>query len=128
MDDTAQVIEALKERNRAINAGENAGSAQILQPLLCTGEAEGEPAAPLLAFRRASGKCEGAKAFLGKLKSGGDRKIIGDIEVQLLGRQRAVVTCVIETGSKQYHNVRLFVRAEPTGQDWKLLGWANEEV
>lgn len=44
----------------------------------------------------------------------------------VLGRHRAVVTCAIETGGKQYDNVRLFVRAEPTGQDWKLLGRANE--
>jgi hypothetical protein len=133
MDDAAQAIEALKERNRTINAGENAGNADILRPLLCTGQVDSEPAAPLLAFRRASGKCEGAKAFLEKVKSDGDRKVvgdreIGDIEVRLLGRHRAVVTCVIETGGKQYHNVRLFVRADPKGQDWKLLGWANEEV
>jgi hypothetical protein len=76
----------------------------------------------------ASGKSEGAKVFLGKLKDGGDREIIGDIDVRLFGRHRAVVTCVVKTGGKEYHNVRLFVRDKAEGQEWKLLGWANEAV
>lgn len=128
MDDATQAIQKLKEINRSINDAENAGSAQILRPLLCTEEVEGQPAAPLLAFCRASGKCEGAKVFLGKLKDGGDREIIGEIDVRLFGRHRAVVTCVVKTGGKKYHNVRLFVRDNAEGQEWKLLGWANEAV
>jgi hypothetical protein len=128
MDDAIRAIEALRGATERINAGENTGDADTLRTILSTGEVEGESAAPLLAFRRATGRCEGAKAFLGRLRSGGDRKIIGDIDVRLLGRHRAVVTCIIETGGKQYDNVRLFVRPEPTGQDWKLLAWANEEV
>ena len=36
---------------------------------------------------------------------------------------RAVVECVVTQNSKRFHNLRLFVRQ---GEDWKLLGWANE--
>jgi len=128
VNDAAQASRVLKEITRTINAGENAGNADVLRSLLCTGDVEGESAATLVAFRRATGKCEGARAFLGSMRSGGDREIVSDINSRILGRDRAVVTCMIETGGKRYDNVRLFVRAEPTGQDWKLLAWANEAL
>jgi hypothetical protein len=44
------------------------------------------------------------------------------------GRFRALVTCIVETKGKRYHNLRVFVRDDPTQQLWKLLGWANEEI
>ena len=46
------------------------------------------------------------------------------IEIDTFGN-RAIVTCVITQGGKNYHNIRLFVRIDA---NWKLLAWANEQV
>lgn len=127
MHDAAKSIQRLREINESINRGENAGNAEELMAYLCTGEVEGETNAPLLAFRRASGKCEGAKAFLSHLQAEGDRQIqILEEDIQLLGKHVAVLVCNVTTGGQTYRNVRLFVRAKHESLDWKLLGWANE--
>lgn len=82
--------------------------------------------APCLAFRRRSGLCEDASAFLASMKRSGPRQ--AEIEsVSFFGKHRAVVTCVVTIGSERTHNLRLFVRTEAAG-DWKLLGWANEPL
>ena len=84
---------------------------------------------PLLAIRRASGVCDDADGFLKAVRDGGDRVIDPKtIDVQILGRFRAVVTCIVETKGQRYHNLRVFVRDDAGQPHWQLLAWANEEI
>lgn len=50
------------------------------------------------------------------------------VDVRVDG-SRAVVSCIVtmtdKGAPKAYHNLRLFIKED--GQ-WKLLGWANEEI
>jgi hypothetical protein len=129
MDDSAQAIERLREINLLVNAAENDGEVEVIAGHLASELVEGGRRAPLLAIRRARGLCEGAGAFLGKVQRGGDRKIDRDaIDVQLIGRFRALVRCVVTSQDKRYDNLRIFVREDAGKQDWKLLAWANEEI
>ena len=129
MDDNIRAVERLREINLVLNAAENEGNTHILEEHLCTSTVEGGMRRPLLAIRRATGVCDGADTFLAKVREGGDRlMILNTLQVQILGRFRALVTCIVETKGKRYHNVRLFVRDDPNQQQWKLLGWANEEI
>jgi hypothetical protein len=74
---------------------------------------------------RADGKTvDDAGRFLQKVAR---KPAPGDLaleRVEVLGN-RAIVACVVTQGGKRFHNIRLFVRM---GTDWKLLGWANEEM
>ena len=111
---------ALRELNTRIGEAESAGDAGFLADVL----------ASRLGFRRASGLCVDRDEFLRAVSSSATRET--KIEnVQLFGRDRAIVSCVVTQtdGSgtpRRYHNLRLFVR-DRFGQ-WKLLGWANESL
>jgi Domain of unknown function (DUF4440) len=108
--------QALSKLNVAINDAENTGNRDFLASIL----------APELAFSRASGEVDDARRFLQKVAT---KKPPGElrpesIEIDTFGK-RAIVTCVITQGGKNYHNIRLFVRIDA---NWKLLAWANEQV
>jgi hypothetical protein len=108
----------LKKLNLEIAAAEDRGDQQWLRSIL----------APELSFRRANGMVVGKEQFLKDVKSRSASKT--EIEsVEIYGKDRAVVTCIvtlkIEGQDASFHNVRLFVR-EASG--WKLLGWANERL
>jgi hypothetical protein len=107
----------LIELNERLGIAESMGDKDFLERAL----------APVLAFRRANGAYVDRSAFLKDVQPSSHR----ETEIQsitLLGRDRALVGCIVslevDGQRKQFHNVRLFVRA---GQgDWQLLGWANE--
>jgi hypothetical protein len=105
--------------NREITAAENAGDASTLDRRL----------APTFAFRRADGTIVNREQFLQAVKQSGPRTLSVE-SIALLGRHRAIVTCVVSMPvngqPKAFDNVRLFVRS--AGGDWQLMGWANEPV
>jgi Putative lumazine-binding len=106
--------EALAKLNSEINDAENRGDRAWLQGVL----------APRFALHRADPQqtVDDQVAFIQKAQPGGDRQIeiIQPIDVY---NNRAVVKCVVTTGGKRFHNLRLFVRRD---DQWKLLAWANE--
>lgn len=109
-------IDALTELNLKIGAAESEGDQRALDALL----------APVLAFRRANGDFVGRSDFLAGVKPSPRRET--EIEsISLLGRDRAMVTCVVtvhgDGEARSFQNARLFVRSDGV---WKLLGWANE--
>ena len=108
--------QALRLLNVAINDAENNGARDFLASIL----------APELAFSRASGAVDDAGRFLQKAatKNPPGELRPESIEIDTFGN-RAIVTCVITQGGKNYHNIRLFVRIDA---NWKLLAWANEQV
>ena len=110
-------FEALTRINMEITAAEDRGDANALVRHF----------APTLAFRRANGDVVSLKQFLEGVTPGGPR-ILTIQSIALLGQHRAFVSCVVSmpVGGqvKSFDNARLFVRSD--GQDWKLLGWANE--
>ena len=61
---------------------------------------------------------------IGQLVRVGDRRLRVIEPIRIYGH-RAVVECVVSTGGRDFHNLRLFVRRD---DGWKLLGWANEPV
>jgi hypothetical protein len=78
------------------------------------------------AFMRADKSMEDRGDFLNiGLKPGPARGTRID-EIAIYGN-RAVVSCIVRMGEKQYHNLRLFIR-EKEDAEWKLLAWANEEA
>jgi Domain of unknown function (DUF4440) len=110
-------FETLRQLNEQIGIAESKGNRDFLDGVL----------ADVLAFRRANGECVDRRIFLKSVKAGSRR----DTEIEsitVLGRDRAIVTCVVsmdmEGQEKRFRNVRLFVRSEDN--QWKLLGWANE--
>ena len=108
--------QSLSALNVEINKAENDGDRDFLAGVL----------APELAFSRANGDVDDGGRFLQRAAPKKDPGALDpkSIEVKLFGK-RAIVLCEIVQGGKKYHNIRLFVRR---GEDWKLLGWANEEV
>jgi len=107
----------LRELNLRIGTAESEGDRAFLDGVL----------APVLAFRRANGALVDRAAFLDGVQPSAARET--EIEsVELLGHDRAVVTCAVtmttDDGPKRFHNVRLFVRSG--GGPWQLLAWANE--
>ncbi len=85
--------------------------------------------APQFAFRRADGiTFDDRDEFLQKIRRSDPRET-KLVSIDLYGKDRAVVTCIVtlksKDGDKKYHNLRLFVRHE---ERWKLLGWANEPI
>jgi hypothetical protein len=111
--------DALRELNVKIGIAESEGDREFLSSVL----------APVLAFRRASGAVVDRATFLDAVKQGARRETAIE-SIDLLGSDRAVVTCMVSLvegdRTKQFHNVRLFVRSSEDA--WKLLGWANEPV
>jgi hypothetical protein len=101
--------------------------------------------APELAFRRAGGAVVGRAKFLEDVEDPErptDRETDPEsLKVEIYGN-RAVVSCIVsmtvknkenEDETKKYHNLRLFARVQVEKDntkvwEWKLLGWANEEV
>lgn len=116
MLDDKQVLEKL---NTKIGKAESKGDLKSLTDII----------APEFAFRRASGKIDGGIDFLKAVKAGDPRKT--HIESIDLYGKRAIVKCVVSMGDKKFHNIRLFVWIDgQEGQEgqWKLLGWANEQL
>jgi len=109
-------FDELTELNHQISVTESAGDKQSLDGIL----------APVVAFRRASGAFDDRASFLEKVASSIPRETTIR-SIDLVGQDRAVVTCVVSMPEgdqeKIFHNVRLFVRVQDS---WKLLGWANE--
>jgi hypothetical protein len=60
--------------------------------------------------------------FLSGVGPDGDRvsESVGPIHVH---GSRAVVECVVRSGGRRIHNLRLFVKRDDA---WRLLAWANE--
>lgn len=111
-------FDALTDLNLQIGSAESAGDKERLEELL----------APVLAFRRANGDYVDKQRFLDNVANGVPRETRIE-SIELVGRSRAIVTCVVSMGDgdqqRSFHNLRLFVRVQ---DDWKLLGWANEPV
>jgi hypothetical protein len=57
---------------------------------------------------------------------GGVRAVTRD--VRLLGRHRGLVVATTRVADRQYERVRLFLRPDPDGQDWRVLMSASEEL
>jgi hypothetical protein len=111
-------MDLLEELNMRIGMAESEGDKAFLRD---------EVLAPVLAFRRANGLCVDRETFLKEVKPSPRRET--KIEsISLLGRERAIVTCIVamDVGGekKEFHNFRLFVRSGDG--KWRLLGWANE--
>jgi len=115
MSDTT--FETLQRVNESISTAEDAGDAEALDGLL----------APKLAFRRANREVVDREEYLAAIKRSGPRQTTLRAIV-MLGRDRALVTCdvsmAVDGVQKTFENARLFIRA--AGDEWKLLGWANE--
>jgi len=117
--------QALKNLNIKIADKENDGDLEWLTDVI----------APEFAFRRADATFAGGAEFLKGVKNPKRTNRVTDPEstqVKVHGN-RAVVSCIVTMGDQKYHNLRLFVRVEVEkgGQkewEWKLLGWANEEL
>jgi hypothetical protein len=114
---TDTTFETLRRVNVSISIAEDAGDAQGLDGLL----------APKLAFRRANGEVVDREEFLAGVKRSGPRQTTLRAIV-MLGRDRALVTCdvslPVDGEQTTFENARLFIRTG--GDEWKLLGWANE--
>ena len=84
--------------------------------------------AATFAFRRASGELVDRATFLESAAQSGPRTQT-ITSITLLGRDRALVTCVVSMPVKgaagSFDHVRLFVREK---DEWKLLAWANERL
>jgi hypothetical protein len=111
-------FDALTDLNLQIGNAESAGNKKSLEKLL----------AQVVAFRRANGDYVDKQRFLDNVTESAPRETMIE-SIDLVGRDRAIVTCVVSMGNgdqkKSFHNIRLFVRMQ---DDWKLLGWANEPV
>src|SRR5262245_57605662 len=103
-------IRELVQLNEEIGTAENDGNLKRLSEIV----------GPVLAFRRRDGTIVGRDGFLETPKPG---KRETRVESVLVYGNRAVVTCVVTDSEVVTHNIRLFVTE---GDDWKLLGWANE--
>jgi hypothetical protein len=108
MDDDRRDLRQLQlEIGRRESAGDRAGLDGLL--------------APAFAFRRADGSVVDRAGFLAAVKQSPARHT--EVTAVTLHGDRAVVECVVTMDGKAYHNLRLFIRQ---GDEWKLLGWANE--
>lgn len=114
MQDDKALLERL---NIQIGEAESEGDSKCLASIV----------APELAFRRANEQIDDRDRFL-EAVAPGDRRETQVESIHVYG-DRAVVTCVVTMksadGEKRYHNLRLFIRHEA---EWKLLGWANEQL
>jgi hypothetical protein len=117
----------LKEINLNIAAYEQDGNWQALRDCLAVQQLRTGGEAPILAFRRVTGACVDARAYLDAASKSAERKT----EITSITREGeyiAIVRCLVEMDGKKYRNVRLFVRNDVQSTDWKLLAWANELV
>jgi hypothetical protein len=88
--------------------------------------------APELVFQRAdpnktiNNRCEFLKS-VEPLKPDDPKPVSRETKVEAIEiyGNRAVVKCVVIFGGSKYHNLRLFVRHD---NQWRLLGWANEQL
>ena len=114
----------LMQINVEMAARENAGDRAWFDAIL----------ASRLAFQRADPDktIDDRVAFLQKVKREDPQKDRRtdpkSVDVKVC-RSRAVVSCIVtmtdKGAPKSFHNLRLFIKE---GGQWKLLGWANEEV
>lgn len=108
--------QVLREINVEIGAAEDRGDREWLASIL----------APRLAFQRANQErsVDAAEEYLRKVAPSGPRttKVLEPIDIY---GDRAIVKCIVTTGGRDYHNIRLFVRRD---DKWQLLGWANEAI
>jgi hypothetical protein len=107
---------ALREINEKIGAAESKGDREWFISIL----------APRLAFQRADKMLtvDDQNSFLWKVKEAPSRTTDIIEPIQLFGN-RAVVQCIVKMGGQEFHNLRLFVKRN---DEWKLLGWANEQA
>jgi hypothetical protein len=84
---------------------------------------------PGFGFRRRTGEIIGREAFLGALKSGGDRVLADGPHVTPMGTERALVRFTVSATADgalaRFDNLQLYARDQ--SGDWKLIGWANEQ-
>jgi hypothetical protein len=82
------------------------------------------------AFRRRTGVVVGRQGFLDSLVSGGDRTVLDEPRIELIGEVRATVrytvAMTVEGRLLRFDNLQLFVK-DQAGK-WRLLAWANEET
>jgi hypothetical protein len=105
----------LRRINEELAIEENAGRRAFFDDRL----------APGFVLRRANGEINSREFFLASLKPGGERVCDPkSIVITPIGRNRALVTCVITIQAQANHNARLFVKSAE-GR-WQLLAWANE--
>ena len=113
----ADDVSELKALNEEIGRAETRGDRGWLEGVI----------GPQLAFRRANGTVVDRQAFLDNVKKSDERETRVE-SVEVCG-ERAVVRCTVTMktaeGSRDFHNLRLFVRQE---DGWKVIGWANEAV
>jgi Domain of unknown function (DUF4440) len=106
-------IAGLRTLNVEIGEAETSGNRQRLDEILV----------PTFAFQRADGTFDDRKAFLEKVNVSSRR--ITEIESIAFYGKRAVVSCIVTMNGARFHNLRLFIKQ---GDEWKLLGWANERL
>ena len=111
----------LHDLNLRIADEENAGNVTWLGSIL----------APQMAFQRAdpAKTIDDRASYLRKVAKGGDRRTIAIESIDIFGK-RAVVTCLVRSEGRVFHNIRLYVKRasddEQAKESWLLLGWANE--
>lgn len=86
--------------------------------------------ADVFAFRRRTGVVVGRQDFLDALETGGDRTVIDEPKIELMGSTRAAVrytvSMTVEGALRRFDNLQVFIRDD--AGVWKLLAWANEET
>lgn len=118
----SQAEKELREINIRIPAAEDAGDAAFFESLIGDG----------FGFRRPNGDIIGKAGFLGIIGKGTRECDPGSIRILPLGKQRALVTCVLRSRAseadawKSFDQARLFAR-DAAGA-WKLVGWVNEPI
>ena len=117
----------LTKLNIDIGTYEQDGNWQALRDCVAVQQLRTGGEAPILAFRRVTGACVDARAYLDAVSKSAARKTeVTSITQE--GEHIATVRCIVEMDGKRYLNVRLFVREDPQSTDWKLLAWANELI
>lgn len=119
-----EIKKELEALNQELGQYEAAGDTDRLRELLAENSAANTP---LLAFRRASGACVDGATFLADAPAKAGPRETRDLEIELVGRCRAIVKCIVHSGGADYSNLRIFTRADE-GAKWRLLAWANEKV
>jgi len=113
-------LEWLRSTNTEIGNAETQGNKAFFEALL----------APSLAFRRAGGQVLDRPAFIAAVSPSAKRST-NNQSITLLEKNRALVECTVtmeaDGGAERFHNLRLFVREEPS-KPWTLLAWANEPI
>jgi len=119
--------QALAKINENIAQYEQDGNWQALRDCLAVQQLRTGGEAPVLAFRRATGACVDARAYLDAVSKSASRTTeITSITAE--GDHIAIVRCVVEMAGNKFFNLRVFVREDAQSIDWKLLAWVNEPV